>query len=148
MKNYIELISYIKKEIVTEKSYLNFTQLKPHEHILNDRLLGLENYIKSLHPYIILPSIIVCSESNTIIDGHHRYYALKKMNINHAPITKINYNSDLIVTDLENSISKKTIISSAIKNSLLKPKSTAHHIKFKNNFLPLILLSDLRLVLK
>lgn len=146
--NSIKIIDYVKSEVILKKDFIEFNKLKPHEYVLPDRLKGLENYIKSLHPYIILPSIIVSSNSFTIIDGHHRYYALQKLKIKKCPVTIINYNSNYIVTDINNGISKHIVLESARKKELLKPKSTAHHIALNNLFYPLILLSDLTLVNK
>ena len=146
MDNRFTLIEELKNQIIIKKSYIDIRNLKPHEKILDDRLLGLENYIKSLKPYTIIPSIIICSKSYTVIDGHHRYYALKNLGINEAPATHINYSSDLVITDKKNSMKKADIINSACNNNLLPPKTTEHHMLYDNLCLPLILISDLMLV--
>ena len=139
-------IDKLKKDIIVSKSHISLHKLYPHEEILLDRLNGLVAYIKSLSPYIIIPSIIVCSKTQTIIDGHHRYYALKKLNLNIAPVTQINYLSKKIVTNTDNSIIKNNIIDTAKKRKLFSPKTTEHKIKDSNNYYPLILLSDLMIV--
>ena len=41
----------------------------------------------------------MCEQSNTIIDGHHRYFALKELGLKKIPVTFINYFSEKIKTD-------------------------------------------------
>ena len=119
-------------------------QLLPHEHVVKDRLEKLVEYMYTLKPYAILPAILVCSKTNVIIDGHHRYYALQNINIKEIPVVYINYDSDLIVPVLDNSITKKEIIETAIHRKLLKPKSSFHHIlDIFGKPHPLILISPL-----
>ncbi len=141
-------IRRVSDKLIVGYDYVDINSLYPHEEILEDRLEGLLEYIKSLTPYIIVPSILVCSKSNVIIDGHHRYYALKKLNKTNVPVTKINYNTSEIITgkDSVNSLSKQEIISSAIENKIFTAKSTEHHFLVEDKKLPLILLSKLMLV--
>ena len=143
-----EKIHEAKNNLIINRDDFPLSKIYPHEHILNDRLVGLKKYINSLDPYIILPSIIICKKTNTIIDGHHRYYALIDLQIEKGPVTLIDYDSDVIITDRNNSIQKTEIINAALKNKLLPPKTTEHHLVINNKILPLILLSDLRIVKK
>ena len=67
-----------------------------------------------------------------IIDGHHRYTALKELGFKKAPVTLVNYFTDKIITDESDSFSKNEIISNSKKGKLYEPKSTRHLI-FCNN---------------
>ena len=106
----------------------------------------LNNYISNIHPEIILPSILICKETNVIIDGHHRFHALKLLNIDLIPVSLIDYNSDLILTNKENSLSKKEIINSAKNKNIFPPRTSKHLINFKEHSFPLIIISDLRII--
>lgn len=119
--------------------------LKQHERVVEDRYSKLTEYLKSLYPYVILPSILVNIEDNVIIDGHHRFNALMTMGFKKVPVTFINYQLDMIVTDLgDNPITKKEILDAGNSGNLLEPKTSFHHIMDKHgNPHPIILLSAL-----
>ena len=128
-------------------SFINIDSMHPHEKVLPDRAESMFQYVRSLSPHIVIPSIILCSKTNVIIDGHHRYFALKKLNIIYAPATYINYNDNRILTHTKNNLApEKKTITSSIGSKVLEPKTSFHHIRFNNELLPIILLSDLMLV--
>jgi ParB-like chromosome segregation protein Spo0J len=134
----------LSENITISNELLNVDELFPHEEVVNERMEKLVLYLTSLKPYIIIPSILICSKSNMIIDGHHRYYALQKLGFEKVPITKINYESDLIKTHIESNISKEDLLYAAINRKMLPPKSSFHHIMDVNYKLqPIILLSVL-----
>jgi hypothetical protein len=132
-------------ESITSTPYLMpLDQLLPHEEVVTDRLNTLISYLTTLKPYIIIPSILVCDKTNMIVDGHHRYYALKEMGFEKVPVTPLNYSSKLIVTDLEGKVTKKELLESAQKKIMYKPKSSFHHVLDTDlHFQPIILLSVL-----
>ena len=79
-----------------------------------------------------------------IIDGHHRFYALQKLGYEKVPITRINYDSNLIKTHIEDTITKNNLLEAALSGKMLPPKSSFHHIMDMNYKLqPIILLSVL-----
>lgn len=119
---------YLSENVVLRYELVASDKLLPHEHVVKDRLETLVEYMHTLKPYAILPAILVCSQTNVIIDGHHRYYALLEMGIKEIPVVFINYDSDMIVPELDNSISKEEIIKAGIEGNLLEPKSSFHHI--------------------
>ncbi|MBS1671493.1 MAG: ParB N-terminal domain-containing protein [Bacteroidetes bacterium] len=134
----------IDKDLITGFKILNCNDLKGHELVVQDRFKALTSYLQSLKPYIILPSILVCDKTNTIIDGHHRYSALIELGIQEIPVTYINYNHNSIVPHIDDSISKQRIIEASMSGKLLEPKSSFHHIKnLDGKYLPIILLSSL-----
>jgi len=143
----ISNIKIMQKMLVTSVEYVKINSIYPHENVLKDRLDGMIGYINSLYPYIVLPTILICEETNVIIDGHHRYYALKALNIETAPISRIKYQNNKIMTTIgKNTIKKEKVIESGLKNILLKPKSTSHHIIIFEDLFPIILLSELAII--
>jgi uncharacterized protein (DUF1015 family) len=45
----------------------------------------LKNNLKYKNDDIIISTILMCNESNLIIDGHHRYTALKELGYSKDP---------------------------------------------------------------
>lgn len=134
----------IKEKLIISHEFLDINLLLPHEEVITERMNNLVSYLNSLKPYIIIPSILICSKTNMIIDGHHRFYALKKLGFLKIPVTKINYNSDSIKTHIENNILKSVLLNAALSGNILPPKSSFHHvIDFNNKLQPIILLSVL-----
>jgi L-serine kinase (ADP) len=135
---------HLSENVVIRHVLLNKTKILPHEHVVKDRLKTLVEYIRTLDPYAILPAIIVCNKTNVIIDGHHRYYALLEIGFSDIPVVLINYDSELIIPELDKSISKKDIIDAGVSGRLLEPKSSFHHIvDIYGKPHPLILISPL-----
>ena len=80
-----------------------------------------------------------------IIDGHHRFFALKKLGFKKIPVTKLNYSSSDIKTDHMEKFSKKDIINSGLRKEFMEPKSTNHIVYCMKSKIwePVILLSSL-----
>jgi hypothetical protein len=80
-----------------------------------------------------------------IIDGHHRYFTLKKLGFKKIPVTKIDYQSSIIKTGENEKFSKQDIINHAVTNNLMDPKSTSHKIYCNKSkkWEPIMLLSSL-----
>lgn len=119
--------------------------LIPHEEVLLNKKEILKNNLKYKDQSVIISSIIVCHKSFVIIDGHHRFTALKELGVKKIPVTLINYfNKDIRTTD-NNSILKEDLIRNAKKNKLYSPKSTKHSVFCNKNKLwsPITLLSTL-----
>ena len=129
--------------IIIKQDMIDIDQIKIHEHYINDRHNSLLNYINSLNKKICMPSIIVCSETFTLIDGHHRLSILKYFKQKKIPVLLINYQYSNIVVDINDStITKNQVIESAITGNLLPPKSTNHHLILDDQSLvPILTLS-------
>ena len=138
----------VDKDIILEIKEVDIDFLVPHEKVLLDKKDILKNNLRYKNDYIIISTIIVCSESNLIIDGHHRYTALKELGYNKIPVTLINYFSNNIITDDNDSLSKNKIISNSLNDNLLKPKTTKHLVYCNKNksWFPITLLSSLYLI--
>ena len=117
-------------EIIKSFSYENSDTLFPHEKVIVKRKDSLKKYIESMGKNIIIPSIICCHETRMIIDGHHRFHALKELGFNLIPVTFINYSDNSIRTNVNSSseISKSDLLKNALINNIFEPKSTKHQI--------------------
>ena len=140
------VLDQIRKTLIIEKKSLLHNELIPHEKVSNRGINQLNNYIGNINSEIILPSILICSKTNVIIDGHHRFHALKLLNIDLIPVSLIDYNSDLILTNKENSLSKEEIIDSAKDQNIFAPRTSKHVINFKKHNFPIIIISDLGVI--
>tara|TARA_Y100000766_G_C18705406_1_gene506312 strand:- start:23 stop:460 length:438 start_codon:yes stop_codon:yes gene_type:complete len=133
------------KNLVKEIGLINSSSIFPHEKVITEKTKLLINYLESFNNSIIISSILCCSKSMVIIDGHHRFFALKSIGFEKIPVTFLNYFSDEIKTDKNNSVSKNSIIKSGLEKNFLEPKST-NHLVFCNKtkiWQPVILLSSL-----
>tara|TARA_B100000575_G_C23078266_1_gene621127 strand:- start:971 stop:1408 length:438 start_codon:yes stop_codon:yes gene_type:complete len=135
----------IDKNIITDVIYEDVNLLYPHERIIDKNKNVLKEKFINSHGIFFISSIIICNESGLIIDGHHRYNALKELGLSKIPVTKINYKSKKIKTSEKNDICKNLIIKKAVSKDLFKPKSTRHLIlcERQKQWFPITLISTL-----
>ena len=105
----------IDNDIVQEIKEVEILNIIPHEKVLIDKKEVLKENLKYKDDQLIISTILICSQSNMIIDGHHRYTALKELGYKKAPVTLVNYFSDNIITNEKDSFSKNEIISNSKK---------------------------------
>ncbi|MAU31173.1 MAG: hypothetical protein CMC36_04605 [Flavobacteriaceae bacterium] len=133
------------QNLIKDVMLVDIDKLKPHEKIIEKKKSSLAKFIKSYESYYIISSIVCCHESLLIIDGHHRYFALKELGFEKAPVTLIDYKSDYIRTGKINPLEKKKLIDIGKSSTLLEPKSTEHAVycNKSNKWEPIILLSSM-----
>ena len=103
------------------------SKLLPHEKVdFNEvnKIVLKSNTIKDFE----IPLIVVCNKTNMIIDGHHRFEALKILGYKKFPIIYVNYFSDYICCSLSKKILKEDLINYAINENVKKVKYSNHHI--------------------
>ncbi len=109
----------------------DINKLKPHENIIEKNLLKLYKSIKKLN--LIKNPIIVEKDNFVILDGHHRYYALKKLGCKKAPVYLVNYFHNEVLVKLRRRLKikniKKSVVLRALKSRPFPPKTTKHIIK-------------------
>ena len=135
----------IDKNIITDVTHESVNLLYPHEKIINKKKDLLKEEFMNNYGLFFISSMIVCNESGLIIDGHHRYNALKELGHDKIPVTKVNYKSKKIKTSKNNDICKNLIIEKAVLKDLFNPKSTSHLIlcERKKQWFPITLISSL-----
>jgi histidinol-phosphate/aromatic aminotransferase/cobyric acid decarboxylase-like protein len=137
-----ELFIYNKN--IGEIKKIKMCDLKCHEQIYTDCGEKLYNYLLSLEEFKTIPVIIVDKNTNIIIDGHHRYYALSKLNITEIDVLFIDHNDENIIVNPENSkITKEDVIKAGQTDQLLEPKTTRYCIYINNELKPIISLSTI-----
>ena len=119
--------------------------IHPHEKVIDEKTSLLINYLKTFNESIVVSSILCCSKSMVIIDGHHRFFALKKLGFKKIPVTKLDYFSSDIKTNFEEKYAKQEIIDCGLNKEFMEPKSTNHIVYCKKSKIwePVILLSSL-----
>ena len=133
------------KSIIKGLELVDINYVFPHEKVISKKSSTLTSFLKSFNDYIIISSILCCSQSMVIIDGHHRYFALKELGFKKVPVTLIDYKSDSIRTGIMNPLDKKFIVDVGKSSTLLEPKSTEHAVycNKSKNWEPIILLSSM-----
>lgn len=69
------------KSIIKGLELVDINDVFPHEKVISKKSSTLSSFLKSFNDYIIISSILCCSQSMVIIDGHHRYFTLKKVGL-------------------------------------------------------------------
>jgi len=127
MENFEKLISAWKAALfLTELITVKLSDLRTHEHFYEKTGASLLVYLQSLDT-ISMPSIIIDLKTNVIIDGHHRYDALKKLGVQEVQVTGIDYlHYPGITVHPTLSITKEMVIEIGLSDSNFQPKTTQH----------------------
>lgn len=119
---------------------IGFRWMKPCNLLPHEKLIP--KIIPSFDMTSVVPSIVACSESGLIIDGHHRYEVFKKMQLPTFPVLLVDYKNPNIITHPTDPLDKDFIIQRAQSTQLMEPKRTQHFlIDLDGNMLPIATLS-------
>lgn len=101
--------------------------LKQHEHIVDENLLRIQHELK--RDGMIKDPIIADKRTMVILDGHHRYNALRRMGYKYIPVYLVDYNSDHITVEAWRSgehVTKAEVVRAGLTANLLPAKTSRH----------------------
>ena len=116
-------------------SLIHIDKLNGHEEVDPFHLQSLRAEIES-DGFLRMP-IVVDRYTNTIIDGHHRRYALSQLNCKRIPVIFINYNScEVVATAWRDGeeMTKASVLYAALSGRRLPPKTTKHLVLINGVF--------------
>jgi len=111
-------------------------KLSQHEEIDTQLLESIMNEIESSR--ILERAIVADKNTNIIVDGEHRYAALKRLGCRIIPVIYVDYNSPSILVQSWHEgkkLTKKDIIEAGLRDKKLPPKSSKHMIRSNNELL-------------
>lgn len=75
--------------------YLSTTELRPYEkNARKHQKKDVENIAKSIQKYGMIDAIGIWGEDNTIVEGHGRWLACKKLKIDSVPVVRLDHLTD------------------------------------------------------
>ena len=102
--------------------------LKAHEQYVETRVLQLEHHFRVRNA--IDYAIVADERTGTVIDGHHRLEALRRLGATWAPAYVVDYADPRIRVhtwrEEEKAPSKEEVIDRAARGDLFVPKTTRH----------------------
>jgi len=117
--------------MVPRVDIVNIYELRPHEAVIESRVAEL---IKDfLERRVILKPILVDEATMTILDGHHRVEALKRLGKKRVPAILVNYFDDLLIAVASwrdgFHVSKGSVIYRSLRGVPYEPKTSRHILK-------------------
>lgn len=126
----ISVERYVIKELSGVLVILPINLLKPHEGVKDELVNELAEEISK--DRFLKKAILVDKQTLTILDGHHRVMALRKLGYRKVPCLLVDYSSGRIHvlswSDGE-PISKDAVVRAGLEGRLMPPKTTKHVIK-------------------
>ena len=122
---------------------VEINRLKSHEEVRSELLESLVAEIKK--DGFLMKPVLVDNKHYVILDGHHRFEALKLLGCKRIPVYLVDYYDDSISLTTwpeakHKNVSKDDVIEMAKSGRLFPPKTTRHIVKAK--------LKDVRVDLK
>lgn len=108
---------------------ISISLLKQHERIIKIHGQKLLRQIKLAGK--LKNPIVVDKNSLVILDGHHRFWAIKQLNLSSIPVVLVDYRQKKIRVFSRRKgvkVNKKMIIEAGISGRLLRPKTSRHVI--------------------
>ncbi len=101
--------------------------LKQHERIVDENMVRLQRELA--HDGIVKDPIIVDKRTMVILDGHHRYNALKCMGYRYVPVCLVDYRNDRITVEAWRTgerVTKAEVMQAGLTGILLPAKTSRH----------------------
>jgi len=114
----------------TEAQLVKLDKLKQHEEADPAHLRELKKEIKSDN--ILKFAIVVDKNTDVILDGEHRFNALKELGCKNIPVVYVNYTSPEIQVQSWRGnphLTKKDVIEAGLSERKLPPKTSKHMIR-------------------
>lgn len=108
---------------------IDINSLKQHEMVIECHLERILAEIKS--DDCIKDPIIADKNTMVILDGHHRYNALKRIGAKYCPVCLVDYKSSKIKVGCWRKgerVTKDQVISAGLSGNLFVPKTSKHEI--------------------
>ena len=118
-------------------------RLRAHESVEPDKVEELVKELRSTGR--VREPILVARGSNVILNGHHRFAALRAMGIRRIPAWVVEYEGSAVEVDRWSpgpKVSKADVIAHALNGTPFPPKTTRHRVTVPLPPRP-ILISDL-----
>jgi len=109
---------------------IELEKLRPHEEVDLRHLKELRDEIKS--DRILKFAIAVDKDTNIILDGHHRFNALKELGCKRIPVVFVNYHSPQVTARSWRNggkVTKEMVIEAGLSTNKLPPKTSKHMIR-------------------
>jgi len=130
-----QLISQVLRELSGLVMILPIELLRPHEQTSKGLVDRLAEEIK--RDGFLRKAILVDRETLTVLDGHHRIEALRKLGYKRAPCLLIDYLSPRIVVKRGDGkrIPKEHVVEVGIRGRPMPPKTTRHLVSVEGKTL-------------
>lgn len=124
-------LEHAKEELAEmDCKMLDIDELSAHEEINRGRLEEIIDQMEREN--LVDYPILVENQYNVILDGHHRYFALKKMGADYVPVDRVDYFEDGLIKleprpncPLED-LTKEDVLEMGRSEDVFPPKSTRH----------------------
>jgi len=117
-------------------TWMNIEKIKPHEEHDTERAEAIAANIKKTG----IALLISVTEQGVLLDGHHRFHALKSLGYNRIPVMMFDYSNNAISNGTD--IPKEEVQNAALLGNLYPPKTTKHILTIQGKALPLIYFSQ------
>jgi len=106
--------------------------LRQHEQILDENMMRVQRELA--RDGMVKDPIIVDQRTMIILDGHHRYNALKRMGYKYVPVYLVDYGSDHVAVVAWRSgehVTKAEVMRAGLTGDLMPAKTSRHTISHK-----------------
>ena len=111
-------------------SLVSVDALKPHESTNRRHLARLKRRI--INDCVLKMPVLADKKTLVLLDGHHRWLALKQLGIRKIPALLVDYESNEIDVKSRRKnlkIDKRAVISKGLSDKVFPPKTTKHVFK-------------------